>query len=590
MSRNLTVQGDQFLLGGEPFRLVGGSIHYARVPRVCWRDRLEKLIDLGCNTLETYVFWNAHEAYPGDYRFDDRLDVVEWVKLAGSMGLHVIVRPGPYACAEWDMGGLPWWLLNEPGMALRCNNAPYLARVKKWWDVLLPKLAPLQSTRGGPIVAMQIENEYGYYGNDQSYLLALKSLAKENGIDVMTFTSDGTYSQLTINNGGLADGSLRTANFGSGAAERFRVLRKYQPAGPLVCMEYWVGWFDEWRTGKHSTRSAEETAKELDALLAQDAHAVIYMFHGGTNFGFTAGGNLSEHFQPYVTSYDYDALLSECGDVTPKFEACRDVIHKHLKLNREKQTFAPSKKTAYGKVKLKQSAPLDLALPKATRSATPLTMEQLGHGRGFAVYRTTLGPIYRGQPLVIRGMHDWCNVRVNGQSVATWYRRDPQPEIKLNFDTPQATLEIIVHNLARSNFGHRTNELKGITEGVYVGAPRHEERALFGWDCFALPLETLPASIPFSEASHVSGPGFFRGELTIAETPTDTFIELPSFDLGALFVNGQNVGRYWNVGPQQRLFVPASFLKTGSNNIVVFDAVGVKGEPFIECRDAPKLE
>jgi beta-galactosidase len=586
----LIIDGNAFSMNGKPLRIIGGAIHYPRVPHACWRDRFEKLIDLGCNTLETYTFWNAHEPYPGQYDFTGMLDIVAFVELAGSMGLHVIVRPGPYVCAEWDMGGLPWWLLNEPGMQLRCNNPAYLRHVQKWWDVLIPKLAPLQLTRGGPIVAMQFENEYGYYGNDKTYLAWLRDRLRALGIDVLLFTSDGTYQRLTINNGGL-DGSLRTANFGSGAAERLAVLREFQPTGPKVCMEFWVGWFDEWRTGKHSTRSAEDCAKGLDELLSQpDSSGVIYMFHGGTNFGFTAGGNLSDDFKPFVTSYDYDALLNECGDTTPKFDACRRVIRRHLKLDRPERHFSPSRKRAYGKLELTEAVSLDDALPKICKpveSAAPLSMEQLGHGRGFVLYRTMLPSIYRGENVVLRGMHDWCSIRLNGQQLTTWYRRDPQPKITLDFNTPTATLDILVHNLARSNFGHRMMEPKGLTEGAFVGPSRHDERALFGWTCFPIPLDSI-ANVPFTHGAKTNGPAFYRGHLNIADNPADTFLALPGFDLGCAFINGFNIGRYWSAGPQRTLFVPASFLRQGHNEIVIFEASGCQA-PAIDFRDEPIL-
>jgi beta-galactosidase len=588
--QRLTKTPAGFSFRGKEFRLMGGAIHYPRVPRPYWADRLNKLIDLGCNTVDTYGFWNAHEPYPGRFDFSGMLDVVAFVELAGSMGLNVFFRPGPYICAEWDMGGLPWWLLNEPNIAIRCSNPSYLAAVERYWTQLMGRLAPLQSTRGGPIMAMQIENEYGYYGNDTAYLAYLRDLLRKLGIDVLLFTSDGTFQKSTIVNGGL-DGTLRTANFGSNATERLAILREFQPTGPAVCMEYWVGWFDEWRTGRHATRPMKDCAHELDALLAQDAHACIYMFQGGTNWGFTAGGNLSDEFKPFVTSYDYDALLSETGDTTPKFDACREIIHRHLQLDLPKKSFSPSRKAAYGEVRLTQSTSLGDALADISTpitSAMPLTMEQLGHGRGFVLYRTKLSRTYHGEPLVLRGMHDWCHVRLNGETLFTWYRNDPLPVMTLDFETPTATLEILVHNLARSNFGHRMLEPKGLTAGAFVGPTRHDERALLGWTCHSLPLETL-LKIPFAPLKSIDGPAFYRGTLTISGDPADTFLSLPSFDLGCVFVNGFNIGRYWNVGPQGTLFVPAPMLKNGENDIVIFEAVRC-GEPVIEFRDTPELD
>ena len=590
-ARRLTTTPAGFALDGQPFRLMGGAMHYARIPQPLWRDRLNKLIDLGCNTVETYGFWNAHEPRPGVFDFDGMLDAAAFVELAGDMGLNVIYRPGPYACAEWDMGGLPWWLLNDC-TAVRCMEPAYLKHVDRYFTELMRRLAPLQSTRGGPIIAMQIENEYGYYGNDTAYLAFLRDLLQKLGIDVMLFTSDGTFQKLTIQNGGL-DGTLRTANFGSRAAERFGVLREVQKDGPLVCMEFWVGWFDEWRTGQHATRSAEDTAKELDALLSiENSHAVIYMFHGGTNFGFTAGGNDSGEFKPFVTSYDYDALLNECGDTTPKFDACRDVIHKHLKLDRPKQAFAPSKKVPYGRVEIAEAVSLADALPMvadAVKTAAPLTMERLGNGRGFAVHSTTLSSVYKGQPLNLPGMHDWCNVLLDGRSLGTWYRKDKQPSFTLDFDGDAAELTILVHNLARSNFGQRMAEPKGLTRTPYTGGTEHDGRALFGWTSYSLPLETLPANLPFTTTQAVRGPGFFRAVLTIDGEPADTSLALPGFDLGCVFVNGFNIGRYWNVGPQATLYVPAQMLTTGANGIVVFDAVGATSGATLDFRNTPEL-
>lgn len=586
----LSVNGNNFELGGKPFRLIGGAIHYARIPQKCWRDRLNKLIDFGANTVETYSFWNAHEPYPGKFDFSGMLDAVAFVELAGSLGLNVIFRPGPYVCAEWDMGGLPWWLLNQTD-TIRCSDPAFLKAVERYWSELLGRLAPLQSTRGGPIIAMQIENEYGYFGNDQAYLASLRDLMRRLGIDVQLFTSDGTFEDLTIANGGLPD-LLRTANFGSRAEDRFKTLRKFQPTGPAVCMEYWVGWFDEWRTDKHATRPADDCAAELDKLLSIDhSHAVIYMFQGGTNFGFSAGGNLSDEFKPFVTSYDYDALLTEAGDTTPKFDTCRKVVHQHLNLDRPAKQFAPSKKTAYGQIKLDRFVPLNQAvsvISEPVQSASPLSMEKLGHGSGFVLYRTQLSSLVKGLPLVLRDMHDWCHVMLNGKTLAKWYRRDPMPEMILDFPGESARLGILVHNLARSNFGHRMTERKGLTGGAFVGKSRHDERALHGWTCHSLPLLKEPPLTP-EGAPLDGGPGFYCGELTIPGEPTDTYLELPGFDLGCVFVNGFNIGRYWNVGPQTRLFVPAPMLKAGSNTITVFEAVG-STSAVADFSDQPALE
>lgn len=598
--RGLVIGHDRFELAGKPFRIFGGAMHYFRVPADYWRDRLLKLKALGCNTVETYVAWNAHEPRKGEFRFDGMLDIERFIEAADEIGLNVIVRPGPYICAEWDLGGLPWWLLAEDGMPLRCADPRYLRHVDDFFAELLPRLVSRQATRGGPIIAMQIENEYGYYGNDAAYLAHLRDSMLRHGVDVPLFTSDGTYQKIPITNGGV-EGHLRTANFGSGAAERFMVLREVQKDGPLVCMEFWVGWFDTWHDAAHQQRPAESVADELEAVLSTDeASANIYMFHGGTNFGFSAGGNLSDGiFKPFVTSYDYDALLTEWGDVTLKYEACRAVVHRHAQLPLEAHGIAPAVRRSFGKIELTESAPLLEALPwlsEQSRHATPRSMEQLGvesrrsTGNGFAVYRTDLTSLYRGESLVIRGMHDWCNVLLNGRSIATWYRNDPAPNLTLEFDGERAQLDILVAHLARSNFGHAMTERKGITRGVYVGVKEHEQRALFGWDHFLLSFDDAAsvAGMPFGPSQATAGPQLRRGTFAV-DSPADTFLHLQGFTLGCAFINGFNLGRYWNVGPQRALYVPAPMLRTGVNELVIFEAAGV-ADGSAELRREPALD
>lgn len=565
----LEIRGNEFYLKNQPFRLIGGAIHFPRVPKALWKDRLEKLIAIGCNTVETYVFWNAHEPYPNEFHFEDHLDIVAFVELAGSMGLNVIIRPGPYVCAEWDMGGLPWWLNAEDDIELRCDHPKYLAHVERYWKELIPKLVPYLSTKGGPIIAMQFENEYGYSGNDKGYLTKLRDLLRKLGVDVLLFTSDGTYQRLTINNGGL-DGHLRTANFGSGAVERFKVLREFQPTGPLVCMEFWVGWFDTWAGEKHSQRAADDAAKELNQLLEAGGHFVFYMFHGGTNFGFTAGANLNNKFSPYVTSYDYDALLDEPGDTTPKYEACREVLKKYTTTG-STRVFDKAPRKAFGNVELTEFTGLFDALPKPTHHVAPQPIEKLGHGNGYVLYRHQLAGINRGEKLRIRGMHDWCNIFLNGQSLATWYRNDEHPEVKLDFDGDSATLDILVHPLARSNFGHMMKERKGITQGVYVGPQLHEERVLWHWDHYVLTEKHVAGIKATSPATN--GPGIYRGTFNVDAHAT-TFLALPGWNFGFVILNGFNLGRYWKVGPQKTLYVPPSLLKAGKNDITIFEAVG----------------
>jgi beta-galactosidase len=591
----LTVGPGGFCRDGKPFRLFGGAMHYFRIPAEYWRDRLLKLKALGCNTVETYVAWNAHEPRKGEFRFDGMLDIERFIDIAQELGLYVIVRPGPYICAEWDLGGLPWWLLAEDAISLRCSDPRYLSHVDDFFAQLLPRLVSKQATHAGPIIAMQIENEYGYYGNDSAYLEHLRDEMVRLGVDVPLFTSDGAYQKIPIINGGV-DGHLRTANFGSGASARFKVLREAQKDGPLVCMEFWVGWFDTWGDEKHQQRPAADVAKELDAVLSvEEASANIYMFHGGTNFGFTAGGNLSDGtFKPFVTSYDYDALLTEWGDITPKYEACRAVVHRHAKLALKPHGIAPVVRKSFGKVELRDSTPLVAALPwlsEHSRYASPRSLEQLGAqsrrstGNGFVLYRTRLPALYRGEQLAIAGMHDWCNVLVNGRSIATWYRNDPAPTMKLEFHGEAAQLEILVAHLARSNFGHRMAERKGITGGVYVGLKEHDQRALFGWEHFLLSFDDAAgfARVPFV-AHATDGPRLLRGSFSV-DRPADTFLHLEGFTLGCAFINGFNLGRYWNAGPQRALYVPGPMLRAGVNELVIFEAANATADSAHLCSE-----
>ncbi len=584
----LEIRADGYFIDKKPFRLIGGAIHYFRTSPEMWRDRLVKLCALGCNTVETYVAWNAHEAYPGRFSFDGILDLVAFCRIAEELGLYVIVRPGPYICAEWDFGGLPGWLLADADMRIRCAHKPYLDKVDRWFEQLLPRLTPLLGTRGGPIIAMQIENEYGYFGNDAKYLTHLRDTMVRLGVDVPLFTSDGAFERLTIASGGL-DGHLRTANFGSDGPARIAALREFQPTGPMTCMEFWVGWFDTWGDAAHHSRSAPDAAHHLDQLLSTGASVNIYMFHGGTNFGLTAGGNLSDTFKPYVTSYDYDSLLTESGDITQKFELCRDVIHKHLQRAVESTPLPSSTKRGFGKQKLARicSVASLAAGEKSVESVTPLSIEQLGHSNGFVLYRTTLPEIYRNHRLVIRGMHDWCNVMLDGKSIATWYRNDPMPEMRLDFAGRQGVLEILVHNMARANFGHRTAERKGITEGVFVGPPsRHDERALFGWEQVAMPMVVAPKPQP-SDIGPGTAAGLFEGTFHVDQV-ADTYVRLDGFGLGCVFINGRNLGRYWKIGPQKALYLPASWLRVGPNEICVFEADRCD-DPTVEFVDQPVL-
>ncbi|QNK60278.1 beta-galactosidase [Paenibacillus sp. PAMC21692] len=579
----LEVKGSQFLLDGETIRILSGAIHYFRVVPEYWEDRLLKLKACGFNTVETYIPWNLHEPMEGVFNFDGLADVERFIALAGELGLHVIVRPSPYICAEWEFGGLPAWLLSDPDIRLRCLDERYLRKVDAYYDVLIPKLAPLLNTNGGPIIAMQIENEYGSYGNDQDYLLYLKNGLQARGIDVLLFTSDGPTDQML--QGGTLPGVLATVNFGSRPEEEFKKFREYRPEEPLFCMEYWNGWFDHWLK-PHHTRDGEDVADVLDRMLAAGASVNFYMFHGGTNFGFYNGANYQDKYEPTVTSYDYDAPLSECGDITAKYKAVREVMRKHGAEVPEELP-EPSRKKNYGTVAMKEAASLFAnldTLSVSVRRRCPEPMEKLGQNYGFIVYRTRISGPRKAQELRLQDVHDRAQVFLDGRWIGTVERWAPKP---LVVDIPEqgATLEILVENMGRINYGPRLKDAKGITEGV-----RLDNQFLFDWEIYPLPLADLSALsyAPFQTQSKTAeNPMFFRGELLVDDI-ADTFIRLDGWTKGVVWINGFNIGRYWEQGPQKTLYVPGPLLRQGANEIVVLELHGTD-KPDIELIDLPDL-
>jgi beta-galactosidase len=575
-----TIRDSQFLLDGEPFRILAGAMHYFRIPPAYWQDRLLKLRAMGLNTVETYVAWNLHEPEPGAFRFDAGLDLVRYLRCAAELGLHAIIRPGPYICSEWDLGGLPAWLLRDPAMRLRCSHPAYIEVVDRFLDALLPRLAPLQVTHTGPILAMQVENEYGSFGNDQAYLRHLVEAMRARGVDVLLFTSDGPRDQ-TLRSGTLP-GILKTVNFASGVEAALNKLREHQPDGPLMVTEFWDGWFDHWGE-EHHIRAPVDTAAALDEILNAGASVSLYMLHGGTNFGFMNGANSDGgSYQPTITSYDYDAPLSEAGDPTPKYWALRDLIGRYEPLP-EIALAAPALKMALGPVDLSESVALfdaldDLSSP--IRLAAPQPMEMLGQGFGFTLYRTKVPGLARPS-LTIRGLHDRAQVFLDRQSVGVLERATPDASLLLSIPQGGATLDILVENMGRVNFGPDLLDRKGITEGVLLG-----QQYLFGWTHFPLPLDDL-SRLRFGPSSTAGWPAFYRGRFSVTD-PEDTFLALPGWTKGVCWVNGYNLGRYWHTGPQRTLYVPAPLLMEGQNELIVLELHGTERRT-VEFRDRPDL-
>ncbi len=590
------IESNGFTLDDKPFRILSGAIHYFRVFPECWEDRLRKLKACGFNTVETYVPWNMHEPKEGTFRFEGMLDLVAFLRLAESIGLKAIVRPSPYICAEWEFGGLPAWLLSYPDMHLRCSHKPFLEKVDAYYDVLLPMLVPLLCTNGGPILSMQIENEYGSYGGDKVYLEHLRSGMIRRGIDVPLFTSDGP-DDLMLSGGTLPD-VYKTVNFGSHAEEAFEKLKQWQPDRPLMCMEFWNGWFDHWGA-PHHTRDSADAANEFARMLELGASVNFYMLHGGTNFGFLNGANFDKAYTPTVNSYDYDSPLNECGDATDKWYRTREVLSRYVDVD---LSYVPpvSRKRDYGEVALDKAVLLQKVLPflsTAVESPCPVPMEALGQDYGFILYRTTLPSIAGTHTLKIREVHDRAQIFLNGVFVGGLDRNDTTMTKEVTLTGRNDVLEILVENMGRVNYGEFLCDRKGITESV-----RFDHQFLYGWTIHPLPLDDLSA-LPFEPVAAVALPGthgcttegvdtvsvptFLQGTFEVDE-PADTFISLEGWNKGILWVNGFNLGRYWRKGPTKTVYVPAPLLRKGTNSLTVFEIHGTD-KPVVALSDKMDL-
>ena len=586
MSKTFTYADGKFLLNGEPYTVISGAIHYFRVLPEYWEDRLKKLKACGFNTVETYTCWNLHERKEGSFDFSGMLDIARFIETAERLDLNVIVRPGPYICAEWEFGGLPSWLLSYPNIALRCDDPLYIEKVKPYYRELLSRIRPHLCTNGGGVIMMQVENEYGSYGDDKVYLRKVVDIYRENGIDCTLFTSDGTA--LWMLSGGTLPELLAVANFGS-KAERMTVLHQFQKDRPLMCGEFWCGWFDHWYEEGHIQRPDEEIEAELGAFFDLDASFNFYMFHGGTNFGFTNGANhTGKQYQPTVTSYDYTAPLSEAGDMTRLYGTIRRLIERRTGKRAPDVEVHDSEKAAYGKVTLTESASL-LSCPDAiaepVHAAFPKTMEELGQDFGYVLYRTTLEGPFEERPLCFGKIHDRAIVFLNGKRIGLKERSRVDEEIKLSLDFGEtATLEILVENMGRVNYGTKLLDRKGIIDGVRLGQRFH-----YGWEMYPLTMEELSHLTFHRGAEGGEAPVFLRGTLCVEGTPKDTFVRFDGFTKGFCTVNGFNIGRYFNpAGPQKTLYVPAPLLKEGENEIIVFESDGYD-EPVIEFVDKPIL-
>ncbi len=601
---SFAIGADDFLLDGRAFRVLSGALHYFRVHPDLWADRIHKARLLGLNTIETYVAWNAHESVEGRFDLSGGLDLRRFLELVAAEGMYAIVRPGPYICAEWDNGGLPAWLFRDPKVGVRRFEPRFLAAVERYFARILPIVAELQIDRGGPVILVQVENEYGAYGSDTRYLQALTDLTRAGGITVPLTTIDQPTDRM------LADGSLPglhlTASFGSRATDRLETLRRHQSTGPLMCAEFWDGWFDNWGAHHHTT-SAADAARELDELLAAGASVNLYMFHGGTNFGFTNGANDKGTFEPIVTSYDYDAPLDEGGHPTEKYWAFREVIARYAPVPgvvsgvgaaadtvgeplpdgdpASNPAGADAGVSAF-EVPLGASVPLSQVvglLGEFSRYPGLPTMDDAGQYSGFALYRSQL-PSRADEPgrspdvagarsvLTFAEVRDRAQVFVDGSPVGVLSRDQHDTSISI---PAGARLEVLVEDQGRVNYGDRIGEPKGL-----IGPATLDGEALGEWDIAPLDLgriEEVAAVLRQGDdmdARPIGGPSFALAVFDGSEG-TDLFFDTRHWGKGVVWINGFNLGRYWSRGPQHTLVVPGPLVRDGRNEVVVLELTAI---------------
>lgn len=586
--REFTYDRNGFYKDGEPFQILSGTIHYFRVVPQYWQDRLKKLKECGLNTVETYTCWNLHERKEGQFDFSGMLDLAAFLKTAQELGLYVILRPGPYICGEWDMGGLPSWLLAVDGMRIRCNHPGFLEKVRNYYTKLFEIVRPFLYSNGGNILMLQVENEYGSYGDDRAYMEAIRNIYRENDMNCLYFTSDGPgYFML---NGGTLPDTLATVNFGSNPKGNFETFRKIRPEDPLTCMEYWNGWFDHWYE-EHHTRGSGDTAQVYKEMLDMNANVNFYMFHGGTNFGFLNGANYDNGLQPTVTSYDYNCPISECGDLTPKYMEIRKVMEERFG-TLPPLTVKNLPKKAYGEVQLTKQAYLFEHLSEVANEPVecsyPLSMEELGQDFGFVLYQSTMQGPFETLELSIDGLNDRAHIyageRLLGIKENTG-KRDDKVNFGLDFGEKEQ-LNILVENLGRVNYGGHIWQRKGITQGVRIANMYH-----FGWKMYSISCDDI-SKISYqpwkADARESYQPQFLSGILHVDEV-CDTFVRMDGFKKGCVFINGVNIGRYWNeAGPQKTLYVPAPLLHQGENEVTIFELDGYEA-PYIQFTDQEDL-
>ena len=565
MKKKLVVKDGKFYLDGSEFRLYSGAVHYFRLHPSQWRDRLEKLKECGLNTVETYIAWNVQEPERGRFCFDGMADFERFIGIAEELGLYVIVRPGPFICAEWEMGGLPSWLLTIDGIELRHYNEPFLNCVRSYFEAVFEKLRPHLYVNGGGIIAMQIENEYGGLGQpDQEYLKWIKHAYEELGMDVLYFTSDGTWS--TCLEDGSIDGILMTANFGSRTGQAIERLESLRPGEPKVCMEFWNGWFDQWGT-EHHTREAQTVVDEIKTLIDNNGGFNIYMFSGGTNFGFMDGSNCNPHFVPCITSYDYGAPIAEDGSLTEQYRLLKRLLTGNDKIIDGHKTAAYGKVTDFTAYGLFDNAK---SQGREFKNSGASSMEEFGQKYGYILYEADIegmsGVIDIGEP------HDRAMFYADNVFIGEYERGTDYEPISVS---GTRSLKILIENMGRVNYGPRIFDKKGLVQNARIG---DTEIRAYDITCFEM---------NSTAAEHIgctfAQPAIYKAEFEVGEA-ADTYLLPSGFTKGVAFVNGFNLGRYWSKGPQQTLYVPAGVLRKGSNSLTVFDLypTDMPGAEFID--------
>lgn len=596
-----TVGDKTFLLNGKPFVVKAAELHYPRIPRPYWEHRIKMCKALGMNTVCLYVFWNIHEQQEGKFDFTGNNDVAEFCRLAQRNGLYVIVRPGPYVCAEWEMGGLPWWLLKKKDIRLREPDPYFMERVKLFERKVGEQLASLTIQNGGPIIMVQVENEYGSYGENKAYVSAIRDIVRQSGFDKVTLFQCDWASNFEKN--GLDD-LVWTMNFGTGAdiAQQFRRLGELRPNAPQMCSEFWSGWFDKWGA-RHETRPAKAMVEGIDEMLSKGISFSLYMTHGGTSFGHWAGAN-SPGFAPDVTSYDYDAPINEYGQATPKYWELRHTMEKYNdggKLPAPPK--APMPVITIPKFVLTEYAPLGNGMGSSVQSRDIRSFEDMDMGWGIADYSTALPKIPVGSMLTLNEPHDFAQVFVDGKYIGKIDRVKNEKTLMLPPVEKGAELCIRIEAMGRINFGRAIKDYKGITKEVTISAEMDGHEAswnLKNWTIVPIPdnyetaVKALSVGTETSKrtcqhAKLLTKAGYYRGHFTLRK-PGDTFLNMEAFGKGQVYVNGHAIGRFWNIGPQQTLYLPGCWLKQGRNEVIVLDVVGPKGEPTSFGQDNPELD